>query len=234
MATQRLAGRPPAILTQMMRKADAVAEMLRTGILTGQFPAGTHLLQDQIAAQYGVSSTPVREAFRVLETEGLVIRAAHRSVMIPELDAKEVAHIYEMRCALEPLVFERTPQNLDQHIVQELTDAFASATEAMKLPDLHAYRLANAHFHEALAMLSESRSMIEQVRSLISKSLYMAPMGTSAILSSHREHEELLAAIREGNRDLALSLLRTHLQRTTCDVVDALKDGLSKNLVVAC
>ena len=81
-------------------------------IRTGELPAGTHLRQNEIASRFGVSSTPVREAFTSLAREGLVRQDAHRGVVVFVPSREDLEQNYEIRIALEPLATELAAKNV--------------------------------------------------------------------------------------------------------------------------
>src|SRR4051812_45764588 len=84
-------------------KADAVYAEVRRRILDGELAAGSSVNQEQFAAQLGVSTTPLREALRRLESEGFVRTVAHRDVVVAPLDRNELVALYEVREELDPL-----------------------------------------------------------------------------------------------------------------------------------
>src|SRR5258707_6182346 len=81
----------------------AIADRLRSAILSGSHAAGTRINQDRVAAEHGVSHIPVREALRRLEAEGLVTFAPRRGFFVARLSADDAAELGEMRAALEAL-----------------------------------------------------------------------------------------------------------------------------------
>jgi DNA-binding GntR family transcriptional regulator len=83
-------------------RVEAAAEELRRRILDGEFPEGFQLRQDALAAEFGISRIPIREALFQLEAEGLVIIHPHRGAIVSALSAAEVEEIYELRALLEP------------------------------------------------------------------------------------------------------------------------------------
>src|SRR5215471_5782938 len=91
-----------AVQRGSLRSQD-VAEKLRHEVVSGMHPAGTRLRQVEVATRLGVSTTPVREAFRTLAEEGLVVHDSHRGVIVFEPSPREVHEIYEIRLELESL-----------------------------------------------------------------------------------------------------------------------------------
>lgn len=99
-------------------------DVLRTAILDGSLPAGTPLVQTDIAQQLDVSTTPVREALRELSAEGLVRVDAHRGAVVQGLSIADIREIFEVRLLLEPEVFRRATHNLsDDEIVASSSEA---------------------------------------------------------------------------------------------------------------
>src|SRR5215218_5709527 len=101
-------------------RAGLVAQRLRDMIESGELAPGAVLRQTEIAERFGVSTTPVREAFATLMREGVVRQDAHRSVMVFQPAADELAQIYEIRGALEPLATELAAKNITDDQVAEL------------------------------------------------------------------------------------------------------------------
>ena len=81
--------------------ASQVADELRRRILSGEIPAGTQLPQEQLAADFGVSKVPVREALFQLEAEGFVTQQFHRTAIVSGLEPDEITQIFELRCQIE-------------------------------------------------------------------------------------------------------------------------------------
>src|ERR1700747_1182118 len=100
----------PLIPTRAAAVADGIREMIRSG----ELPPGTHLRQTDFAERFGVSTTPVREAFVALAREGLVTQDAHRGVVVFRPSLQELDEIYEIRIALEPLATEIAAKQLSE------------------------------------------------------------------------------------------------------------------------
>src|ERR1700730_14446555 len=96
---------------QIGTKAEAVYQELRRRILSSVILPGSMLSQEALAVQLGVSITPLREALRRLETEGLVKTLAHRTMTIPPLTRKEVRELYAVRLQLDPLAAKLAAEN---------------------------------------------------------------------------------------------------------------------------
>src|ERR1700694_4294782 len=173
---------------KFLTKTDWVAEELRKEVLRKQLAPGTSLQQEEVAQRLGVSSTPVRKAFAILEAEGLLEKRAHRGVVVARRDATELADIYEMRMILEPHAFRRALAHITESLIAQLEEAAAEAERALHKPDVHACRRANSRFHEILVEASGSDVFTEVTKSLIARSLYAIPLEPSDIGKWVLEH----------------------------------------------
>jgi DNA-binding GntR family transcriptional regulator len=103
--------------------ADEIAFRLERGILEGEFPPGTHLLQDEICARYGVSRTPVREALRILQAQNLVVVTANRGATVRVPTRDDLVEVYAVRAQLEGYACELATLNGDAELAESLDEA---------------------------------------------------------------------------------------------------------------
>src|SRR5947199_7118501 len=101
-------------------KPELAVPALRVGILPGRYPAGARLEQNRIAAELGLSPTPVREAFRELLARGLLVQRAHHSVRVAEIKTDELRHLYGVRSLLEAEATRLATAAIDHATVAEL------------------------------------------------------------------------------------------------------------------
>jgi len=191
-------------------KTDLVAAMLREMIVAGQLGPGVPLRQRDLAAQFDVSATPIREALRRLEAEGLVVGDAHRGATVARPDQGAVADNYRIRAALEPLAAEMATERIESGALDEL-DEINGMIEQLPEGD-GTYREHNARFHFAIYQASGSPVLVSLIRML-----WQAMPGQPAPGRSHaksaRQHAEIVAAIRRRDGDRAGVLTRQHIQR---------------------
>ncbi len=213
--TPNLNARPNRTLTAHVY----VRDTLREAILNGDLPAGSRLIQAEIAAQLSVSNTPVREALRDRAGEGLVVFDAHRGSRVRALDLDEVRELYEMRIALEPLMVRRvmrriTPEHLDR--AQEICEQLAHTTGLTEWSEL------NRQFH-SIFTLDESHSRLASVMAALrdSASMYVAlSLGANSerIAESNAEHAKLIEYYRAGDVKNAVAITVRHLRGTLADI----------------
>jgi len=188
-----------------------VAEVLREAILLGVLKGGEQLPQDEIAAHLGVSRIPVREAFRQLEAEGLVVFYPHRGAVVSELSNREVEEIYEIRIALETTAIRLAIPHLSERDVQRAEKVLDEIDLA---PDVAKWCVLNREFHTVLytpadrprllALINTMRTNVERYQRI-----YISLMQHQA--NSQGEHREILDACRRHDVRSAVRDLERHL-----------------------
>lgn len=193
-----------------------VYEMIRSLILAGEYISGDPMPEEQLAARLQVSRTPVREALRRLESEGIVERHANRRVHLAEVNPITVVDIFEVRARLEPMAARLAAARADEGFLRHLENRVAAMETARTAPepDLRLYRQANEDFHWAILKRSESGALDSTVRSVARRRITSPTFrGWTAeeIARSQSHHRELLAAFRAADAAWAESVMTTHL-----------------------
>jgi len=207
-------------LTKFHRTAQQyVLHTLRAEILKGQYPANTHLRQEEVAKRLNVSTTPVREAFRDLRAEGLVSIDPNKGVLTRGLTAEDAMQLYELRMIMEPMLAQRAcPQvsadNLDA--AQRCHDKML----ATRSPE--EWSLLNESFHDHFVIDQHDTRLFEMVGALaraarpyVNLSMYV---DQGLMASNNDEHAGLLAAYQARDADEVYRQTRQHLENTR-DVV---------------
>ncbi len=203
------------LLVSPPTKQQALERFLREAIARGHLKPGTRLKQQDLARQFGVSPTPVREALRRLEGDGLVLYVPNRGIRVAQVDYPEVEEIYLMRMALERLavryaVPELTPEDLSllEHL-QERMDRVIVRGHLGTLRDL------NYDFH----MVIYSRAGFRRLLQIIQALWGLFPWDTLQVIpgrarASMREHHAILRQLRSGKAAAAAALMETHISRS--------------------
>jgi len=199
----------------------AVADVLREGIMNGSFEPGERLKEEEIAEALGVSRTPVREAFLVLATEGLIDLPANRGAraVVRVFDVSELAMIYDIRVLLEAYAVRKAAERVTPTLLASLE---ASCDKLAALPTGDAAELAaeNREFHNLIidAAGSERLSFIAgtmlQVPLGYKKARWADPTFHELVLTGHRR---IVAALRLGDGSLAAEQMRKHLEEVSSD-----------------
>jgi DNA-binding GntR family transcriptional regulator len=207
--------------------AEQVAATLRQEIVTGQLVAGTKLRQVEIAQRFGVSTTPVREAFGLLQSEGLVQIDTHRGVTVFLPTIQDLVEHYEIRIALEMLAVEKAAERFQP---QDAPPLIALLDEMCATSDAVLYVERNQQFHLRLYSLSgRSRllTMIEELRNASNayNHLYAAADVPRDAQRLDTEHREILAACQANDPTRAANAVSHHLQQTVTHVMKVLEQA---------
>lgn len=195
--------------------AERIAGSLRAAIIDGRLTPGTRLTETDLAQRLGVSRVPLREAFRVLEAEGIVTIQPHRGVVISPLSTEEMLELFEVREAIEAKAAELLASHRDPSVLGSLRSMADHMRSAVETGDLDAYYQMAAAFHDALVAGSGNR-ILGRLHAQIRLQLRRYQMFMSGVPDSPTqsilEHDQLLACIREGRVDEAGRLAREHIR----------------------
>jgi DNA-binding GntR family transcriptional regulator len=189
---------------------DKVAAELRRRIIECDYPPGHRLTEGRLADDFGVSRNPVREAMRVLESEGFLVTVPRRGAVVASISAKDVNDIFEIRFSLEVLTARLAAQRVDPAGAAMLEEIVAKAAVAASADELATL---NAAFHAEIGRMSGNAllsAMMETLRDRI-RWIYRQTAVERAP-SSWAEHEALAAAIRAGNADAAAQAAHSHVE----------------------
>jgi DNA-binding GntR family transcriptional regulator len=193
-----------------------VADELRSAILRGMYPPGTRLRQEELANQYGASRVPVREALRILESDGLVTTVANAGAWISRLSLDECVELYQVRERIEPLLLRYSMP----HLRSEQVDRLATLAEEMAaVHDVERFLELDREFHLGSYAGASTTFLGQTVERLWNTTQHYRRAFTQLLNEdSHRilhdEHHMLVAAIRDGDSTEAERVLLGHIRRT--------------------
>jgi DNA-binding GntR family transcriptional regulator len=197
--------------------AQTVTDRLRDAILSGEIAAGTRLHHVDMTRRFGVSTTPVREAFVALQAEGLLLGDAYRGVVVFRPTRADLRENYEIRTALEALAAAGAAGRAtaaDVADLRALVDAMRALVDGPRFSGPE-YSELDRRFHERIAEIADRPRLAALVRMLrASARAYIQVLArTDAnVHESLRGHEEMLDAIAAGDADAAAAALRAHLE----------------------
>ncbi|TLP97445.1 GntR family transcriptional regulator [Nesterenkonia salmonea] len=195
--------------------AGLITRQLREAIMFGRLGPGTQLSEATLAAEFGVSRGPLREATQRLVQEGLVRAEPHRGLFVKELDAHEVRDLYAARTAIETAAGRTIIRQRQQRAVLALRSAYEamqSAAESGALDDLSD---ADLHFHEVLVSSAGSPRLQRMHQTLMVETR----MCLTALQGTYRdpedqvaEHRRITEAIASGDSDAFAGAIEEHMQ----------------------
>ncbi|WP_427307859.1 phosphonate utilization associated transcriptional regulator [Cupriavidus sp. H39] len=191
-----------------------VQEELERLIMTGELPPGTRINESDIAARFGTSRGPIREALRALEEAGLARNEKNRGVFVREISVEEADEIYELREALEEIIGKRVAQRVNAALADDLNQLVGAMEEAANNKEAATYASLNLRFHELLLDRAGSSKLAETYRRLV-KELHLFRMQAltqgGGLDVSADEHRTIVDAIVSGDARRAGAALRAHV-----------------------
>lgn len=189
-----------------------VSETLRDDVQSGRYGPGDRITEEEVAARLGVSRTPVREALRRLESEGLLVSLPWRGVVVAELDRSQVLELYAMREVLEGTAARFAAQHADDAEIEVMRDILSRQAEAGDDSDLAA-RI-NRDLHETIYGAARNRYLLSTLHglrnalALLKGTTFAAPGRPDAALGEHRA---IVNAIARRDGDKAEQAARRHI-----------------------
>jgi len=188
-------------------------DSLKELIASGDLLPGSRVREIELAERLGVSRTPIREALRRLEAEGLLTHAPHAGLVVAKLDHQAVIELYAMREVLEGTAARFAARHASEAEVQELRELVASEMEGSHEP-MHLVRL-NQALHGALYRAGHNRYLLRSLHALGNAMMLLG--GTTLAIPSrsetaHEEHLAIVSAIEKRDADAAEEAAREHIR----------------------
>ena len=197
--------------------ADAVYKVIRQSIINGDLPPGERLRSDALANKIKVSRTPVREALRKLESEGLVTQSGRTGLVVRELTEQDLTEVFYVREALEGMAARLAAQNATPSEIAELRELLEDMESASKRGDVSVLRNLTGEFHTLVCSASHNNRLLHSLTVLLdhvrqdqTSTLYNKGRPADAI----KEHKKLLTAIESRDADGAERAAREHRRKT--------------------
>jgi DNA-binding GntR family transcriptional regulator len=210
---------------------DKLASQLHARVLSGELPSGTRLRQEALAEEFGVSRTPVREALRKLEADGLVEVQPHRGAVVRGLSSREIRDAYEVRAALEALAAQFAAERISRGQLERLNRAqgeFRAALERTAARrrggrevgerEIRLWGGANDEFHQTIHEAGGNEvlaSTLAQLHRNFPRDLsrLVVSESTAMLEANVREHEAILDALSRHDPGAAYELMQGHVAR---------------------
>jgi DNA-binding GntR family transcriptional regulator len=213
------------VLPRSETRFEALIDALREAILTGRFQPGERLLQDELAAAFGVSRIPLREALRRLEGEGLVVISPNRGAIVRPLVPKDVVDLYDVRLALESLALRRAAERYAD--VREATNRrHGEARRAIEAGALTTLFHLDRDYHAGLSAASDNPHLIAALDaqwSQIMRLMHAYLRAGTYMPEVWDDHEAMAIAVAHGDGTGAVARLERHLLLSRDRILDQLR-----------
>jgi len=195
---------------------DVIFETLRKAIVSGDIKPGERLMEVSLANQMGVSRTPVREAIRRLEAEGLVTMTPRKGTHVAELSVKDIMDVLEVRTVLDKLATNLAAKRMQPSQLKALENVHKQYIACVEKNNIKGAIKKDVEFHDLIYAASGNPRLVAVAGSLREhvyrfRVIYMSggdPIAENVL----NEHEEILAALKEAQSDIASNLAEKHIR----------------------
>lgn len=205
---------------------DVVFNTLRQAILKGELKPGERLMEIALAERLGVSRTPIREAMRKLELEGLVVMIPRRGAQVANITEKDLNDVLEVRIALENMAIEKACKRMTEEELDKLWQAAREFEHTMAEGNLVRLAEADVVFHEIIYQASDNCRLIQVLNNLREQIYryrveYLKEEETRNVLV--KEHEELYNAVKARDVERAQEISFEHIENQRKAIIETIK-----------
>ena len=196
-----------------------IADQIKEAILSGHYQPYTELVQENIAQLLGVSRTPVREAFQLLEKDGFIVLENSKKAIVRKFDINDIKEHYQLRALLEGNVASKVANN---HV--DTTGLYALIAEMDAESGTEMFLVTNQQFHQLIWDLAKSPKHAEIIEHLWNRIPHEIVSTTKAAhVLANQEHRAIVAAIDQQDGALANQQMQAHILRTMNNYLEYLK-----------
>ncbi|MGF0031607.1 GntR family transcriptional regulator [Bariatricus sp. SGI.154] len=205
---------------------DVVFNTLRQAILRGELKPGERLMEIQLANKLGVSRTPIREAIRKLELEGLVLMIPRKGAEVADITEKSMRDVLEVRKALEELAVQLTCDKITKEQIRELEEAAEEFKRILESSDVTEIAEADVHFHDIIYKATDNQRLIQLLNNL-GEQMYRYRVeylkNPEAYPQLVAEHEEIIRHIERKEKEKATEIVCKHIDNQVEAVIDVIR-----------
>ena len=205
-----------------------VVDALRDAIVAGRLKPGERIRERELVALLGVSRSPLREAIRILETEGLITSLPHRGARVSELSASDLKDMLDVRIMLETFAAGLAVERLDERMLEDMEDQVKRARSAGRRVDIAANFELGLEFHDLLVRACGNRKVAqlhENLKQHQRRYQHFAFAKVGRDIRALDEHAEILAALRRRDLRAVQRGIRAHLERFRDEIAPLLPVG---------
>ncbi len=193
---------------------DVVFHTLRDAILKGELKPGERLMEMHLAEKLGVSRTPIREAIRMLEKEGLAITIPRRGAQVAKMTEKDLEDVLEIRDALDSLAVTTACRRMNEENAAKLDEALSDFEKAVLSEDIRAIAEADENFHNVIYQITENpklETIVANLREQMYRYRFEYLKDNSYYRRLTEEHREIVDGLKKKDRELVRENMHTHL-----------------------
>ena len=205
---------------------DVVFNTLREAILKGELKPGERLMELKLAAKLGVSRTPIREAIRMLEQEGLAVTIPRRGAVVAHMSEKDTEDVLQIRCALDELAVQLAADNIQPEQLEELEQARQAFEDATRTKDVKRLAQMDVQFHDVIYRATGNARLVVLLNNL-REQMYRYRVeylkNESSLPRLLQEHQDIVDGLRERDKDKVWEIMRDHVRNQEETVKDMIR-----------
>lgn len=194
---------------------EKILENIRDAIISGTLKAGSRVSEPDLAERYGISRTPIREAFRQLESEGFLTVIPRRGAVVSEFSQKDVEEFYAIKSILEGYAARRACAKLTRKELERLQSINDRLSELANQNDIKTFFKVHDDFHDLFIKAADNEKLRELITSLVTRFQRLRLMSLSLpgrMRISVQEHEKIIDAFSRKDAETAESLVRKNAE----------------------
>jgi len=212
---------------QFKSLSDQLYEYLSNSIIEGKIKPGEKLIENDLSNQFGISRAPIRECFRILESEGLITVKHRKGTFVRELTSKDIEDVFPVRSSLESLAARLAVPNICQKEVKIFDELITKMEEALSSKDIKSFLNLNFAFHRVFIKASNNQLLEKTLRDLgkglwlrIAFLYYQSPEGLDV---SNNMHKKIAKAFQRKDVTSVQRLVEEHIESATKQLVKMTK-----------
>ena len=213
-------------MNEFLPLRDVVFNTLRQAILTGELKPGERLMEIHLANKLGVSRTPIREAIRKLELEGLVTMIPRRGAEVAQITEKSMNDVLEVRKAMDSLCTELACERISEEEIEALKAASENFAEATKTKDIRKVAQADVEFHDIILKATGNMRLVQLVNNLAEQMYryrfeYLKDVSRYSSLTE--EHRVIFESIKNRNKETAVAAAELHIDNQAKAIINQIR-----------
>lgn len=196
---------------------EKVYDTLKQMIIDGVIKPGERIIETEYSNKFQISRTPIREAIRMLELEGLVESQTTGGVIVKTLTREEISEIYKIRIALESLIIEEIIKKINNQDIKKLEKVLKNTKKAFEVKDIEKFFSLFTEFNQILydiASLPKVTGMINNINLYLKRFRKLSIDNPSRKEEAFEDHVQILEAIKNKELSTAISINRMHLEKS--------------------
>lgn len=203
--------------------ASEIANKIRESITKGDFPPGMHLVEIPLAQKLGISRGPLREALRILETEGMVESFPGRGSFVAQITERNIREVYSLRYILETEAVKLATINGTQEDIKKLDEILKAMFAAAKQEDIKEVSLLDFQFHTQIWTMADHtllKDILEGINTQIKRYVAVQTTLYEDLTEGISDHKNILEALRNHDEKTAIELIHKHLEIASKKVIE--------------